>query len=192
MRALLATRMNYLKATHIAARTGQGMALLFGFVGLLGFNPILVFIALFVFLGAQQENQAATMRTAIQGVPVQDVMMTRFETLEPESTLEDAVHKLLEGSEHAFPIVENGNRPVGLLTRRDLVKALNKSGRSAPVRKVMRTSFPRVEETGSLETAYQSMREQQCPIALVIKDGQLVGVQSMDNIGEYVMVTKLE
>ena len=54
-RALLAMRMDYMKATQIAANLGQGMALVFGFIGLFS-NPFLVFIALFVWIGAAQES----------------------------------------------------------------------------------------------------------------------------------------
>jgi len=54
LRALLAMTMPYAKATQIAARIGQGLAIVFLIFGLFG-NPILVFIAIFIFVGAQQE-----------------------------------------------------------------------------------------------------------------------------------------
>src|SRR5206468_1884548 len=44
LRALLATRFSYARATQIAASIGQGFAFVFGFVGLL-WNPFLIFIA---------------------------------------------------------------------------------------------------------------------------------------------------
>src|SRR5205814_6874147 len=58
LRALLATRMNYARATQVAATVGQGFAFVFGFLGLL-WNPFLIFIALSAYLGASQEAALA-------------------------------------------------------------------------------------------------------------------------------------
>ena len=187
LRALLATRMNYLSATRIASKTGQIMAIFFGLFGFLFFNPILMFIALFVYLGAQQEEQATTMRTVIQGVPVQEAMMTRYETLAPTDTLNDAVAKLLAGSEHDFPVVVDG-RALGVLTRRDLMKALAEQKPSSLVKDVMRSTCPVVEDTAMLDEAFQRMQEAECQIALVTKKDRLIGVLSLENVGEYLMI----
>jgi Zn-dependent protease len=69
LRALLAMRMEYVRATQIAANVGQGFALLLGFFGLFG-NPFLLFIALFVWIGASQEASMVQMKNAISGIPV--------------------------------------------------------------------------------------------------------------------------
>jgi Zn-dependent protease len=58
LRALLAMAMPYAQATQIAARIGQGLAVVFGIFGLFG-NPLLIFIAFFIFVGAQQEAAMA-------------------------------------------------------------------------------------------------------------------------------------
>src|SRR5690606_33028005 len=71
LRAFLAMRMSYVRATSIAARVGQGMAFLFGFVGLFT-NPFLVFIALFVYLGATQESAASQMRDVTETLPLSE------------------------------------------------------------------------------------------------------------------------
>jgi Zn-dependent protease len=54
LRALLAMVMPYARATQIAAWIGQGLAVVFGIFGIFG-NPLLIFIAFFIFVGAQQE-----------------------------------------------------------------------------------------------------------------------------------------
>ena len=136
LRALLATRMEYTRATQRAAMIGQGMAILFGFIGLQG-NPMLIFIALFVWIGAGQEASVVQMKSALAGIPLRRAMLTHFRTLTPTSTLGDAVDFLLTGSQQDFPVVANG-RIEGMLTRSDLVKALTRSGRTAPVADNMR------------------------------------------------------
>lgn len=54
LRAFLAGRMNYLRATEIAARTGQRLAFVLGAIGLF-YNPMLLFVAFFVYTAAEQE-----------------------------------------------------------------------------------------------------------------------------------------
>src|SRR4029434_6543790 len=82
LRALLATRLSYVRATRIAATAGQGMALLFRLVGLMA-NPLLLFIALFVWIGASQEAAVVEMGSSLAGVPVRSAMLTEFRVLHP-------------------------------------------------------------------------------------------------------------
>src|SRR5208283_5205549 len=70
LRALLAKRMDYTEATQTAAHIGQGIAFVFGFLGLF-FDPFLLFIALFVWMGASGEAGMVQMRTSLSGIPVQ-------------------------------------------------------------------------------------------------------------------------
>jgi Zn-dependent protease len=54
LRALLAMVMPYARATEVAARIGQGLAILFAIFGFI-YYPIFIFIAFSIFVGAQQE-----------------------------------------------------------------------------------------------------------------------------------------
>lgn len=67
LRALLAMGVGHLRATLIAARLGQGIAVLFAVAGFFG-NPMLVLIAMFVFSGAQQELRYAQQRQAFESM----------------------------------------------------------------------------------------------------------------------------
>src|SRR5579875_1507661 len=104
LRALLATRMEYTRATQMAAHVGQGMALIFGFIGLFS-DPFLLFIALFVWMGAEAEASMALMRTSLEGIPVQQVMLTDFKTLHPDEPLSVAIDHALGGWQQDFPVV---------------------------------------------------------------------------------------
>ncbi|QXD16741.1 site-2 protease family protein [Rhodocaloribacter litoris] len=187
LRALLATRMDYARATQIAAGIGQGMAILFGLVGLVGFNPILLFIALFVYIGAQQEAQQAMMRSLVQGIPVRQAMMTRFRTLTPDDPLRVAVEELLAGSDQDFPVVRNGH-VCGMLTRKRLLRALAEHGPQTRVGDVVPESDFVLEDTCMLDEAFQRMQEQGVEAAPVVRAGRLVGLLTLENVGELMMI----
>ena len=186
LRALLAMRMDYVKATNVAASVGQGMALLFGFVGLF-MNPFLVFIALFVWIGAAQEAAMVQMKAALAGIPVQEVMITNYETLSPHEHLERAIELILAGFQQDFPVVED-NRMVGVLTRQDLVKGLAEHGRDFPVGQVMKREFEAADPAEMLEKVLARLQSSACRSMPVTRNGQLVGLLSQENVGEFLMI----
>ena len=66
------------------------MALVFGLVGLF-YNPFLVFIALFVWMGAAAESSMVQMKSALAGIPVSKVMITHFRSLAPGNSLQEVI-----------------------------------------------------------------------------------------------------
>lgn len=188
LRALLATRMEYTEATQAAAHVGQAMALLFGFFGLF-YDPFLLFIALFVWMGAEAEAAMVQMRTSLGGIPVQRVMLTDFRTLGPDDTLEVAVEHILAGWQQDFPVVF-GDHVLGVLTREDLLKALAQGGSAGLVRDAMQRDFQMVDSHDMLEKAVVSLRQCGCRSLPVIHNGSLVGMLTMDNVGEFIMIQK--
>ncbi len=186
LRSLLAMRLEYTRATQIAAAIGQGMALLFGFVGLLS-NPFLVFIAFFVWIGAAQETSMVQMKTALGGIPVGRAMLTDFQALSPQDVLSRAVKMILSGSQTDFPVVE-GNAVVGVLTRNDLLAAISRQGQDIPVESIMQRDFQIVDANEMLEPAFIRLQTCGCHTMPVTYRGQLVGLLTSDNIGEFLMI----
>jgi len=188
LRALLAFRMDYRRATHIASTIGQGMAIVFGVAGLF-YNPFLLFIALFVFLGAQAESEMVGTQQLLKGRLVSDAMIRRFRTLPVNATLDDAILELLAGSQQDFPVVSDGAM-VGLLTRNDLVKAIAHGGRQISVGGAMRQDCVIADAAEPLRAAFDKMRQARCSTLPVLQAGQLVGLLTLENIGELVMVSE--
>lgn len=187
LRAVLAMRLNYVRATQIAAGIGQGAAILFGLFALVNWNPVLFLIAIFVYLGAQAESQQVQLKVALEGIPVADAMITRFITLEGGDPLHRAIEELLAGSQQDFPVTETG-RVIGMLMRKDLISGLKQLGRETPVAEVMRGECPTLREDEPLERALTHMRAQQCSALPVVRGGDLVGLLTLENVGELIMV----
>jgi Zn-dependent protease len=176
LRALLAIRMNYARATRIAARMGQGMAVLFGLAWLFG-NPFLLFIALFVWIGAAQESAAVEAKSALGGIPVGRAMITDFRQLAPRDPLSRAVDLVLAGPQQDFPVVD-GERTVGILTRAELILALARHGREKPVGEVMVREFESADISDTLESAFERLQGCSCPALPVNRNGRRAAVVS--------------
>ncbi|HKW15327.1 MAG TPA: site-2 protease family protein, partial [Candidatus Krumholzibacteria bacterium] len=188
LRALLATRLPYNRATHIAATVGQLMALLFGMIGL--FYPpfrLLILVALFVWIGAAQESGLVQMRHSLSGIPVSRAMVTEFHVLSPQNTMADAVELTLKGTQRDFPVVD-GERVAGVLRQSDMLAALGRRGAHVLVGDVMQTDFQLVESSEMLDAVYRRLAEHRATIAPVSFQGRLVGLVTMDNIGEFLAI----
>jgi Zn-dependent protease/CBS domain-containing protein len=186
VRALLALRMDYTRATQTAAALGQAMALLFGLVGLFT-NPFLVFIALFVWIGAAQEAGAVQMKTALGGIPISRVMITEFHTLAPDDTLGRAAELLLAGSQQDFPVVDDG-QVVGILTRTDLFASLPRQGQDTAVTDVMRRDIQIVDSHDMLEGVLGRLQAADVRTFPVTRNSALVGLLTMENVGEFLAI----
>jgi CBS domain-containing protein len=166
------------------------MALVFGFLGFF-FNPFLLFIALFVWIGAAQEATMAQMKSSLAGIPIMRAMITDFQTLTPHDPLARAIERILAGSQQDFPVVDGGE-VVGVLTRHDLLAGLTQRGQDTLVGDTMQREFETVEASEMLETAFRRLQSCQCHTVPVVRRGELVGLVTMDNVGEFVAIQAAE
>jgi Zn-dependent protease/CBS domain-containing protein len=188
LRALLATRMGFTRATEVAATVGQGFAFALGFIGLFS-NIFLVFIAIFVYLAASSEAHFVAIRSMANGVPVSAAMMTQYATLAPTADVEDAVQTLLRTSQSEFPVVDDAGRPVGLLARGDIIRALKERGPNARVADAMTAEVFTIGHRQPLDAAFRLLQEKSAPaVAVIDATGRLVGLVTSETIGEMMMV----
>jgi Zn-dependent protease len=187
LRALLALRGDYVGATRTAARLGQGIAFLLGLLGLFS-NPMLVFIALFVWIGAAGETQAVEMKHAMANIPVQSAMVTAFTTLSTSDTLATATSALLHGTQIDFPVVDDHGHLVGVLSRTRFIDGLAKVGMEGSVVDAMTRSFEVTHPSEMLDVAFARLQTSEAPLMPVIDGDCLVGLITLENVGELLMV----
>ncbi|MFG1479855.1 site-2 protease family protein [Xanthobacter sp. V4C-4] len=188
LRALLAMRMGFGRATALAASIGQGLAIAFGLAGIF-FNPMLMIIGVFVFLAASGEAGQAQLKEASRGLSVADAMITHFETLGPGSTVDDAADALIRTTQREFPVVDGAGHLRGVLTRDAMIGALKDDGPRTPVAEVMRRDIPTVDARARLDAALKLLTAAQAPAVGVLDgEGRLVGLLTPENVGELMML----
>jgi Zn-dependent protease/CBS domain-containing protein len=189
LRALLAFRLGRRRATEIAAMIGQGLAFAFGFLGLMAANPILVFIAIFVFLAATAEAGDVGMREAARRVTAEKAMITKFESLDTQATVDEAADLLIRTTQREFPVIDGAGRLRGMLGRDAMIKALKATGPATPVIDVMAHAVPTVRRRDPLVRALQLMQENQASdVGVVDADDRLIGYISRENLAEFMMI----
>jgi Zn-dependent protease/CBS domain-containing protein len=188
LRALLATRLGYVRATEIAAWIGQAVAFGLGFIGLMG-NPLLIFIAIFVYIAASSEAHMVALRAMSRGLPLSHAMVTQFATLSPQAHVDQAVQTLLQTSQGEFPVVDSEAKPLGILTRKDLIKALKERGPDAPVSEAMAPELPTIGHRQHLDEAFRLLQEKSAAaVGVIDSSGRLVGLITPETVAEMMMV----
>jgi stage IV sporulation protein FB len=129
------------------------------------------------------------MRAMAHGVPVTNAMMTGLAKLTPQAHVDEAVQTLLRTSQSEFPVVDGADKPVGLLGRGDLIRAVKQLGPDARVADVMSTKVPTVSHRRCLEEALRLLQEKSAPaVAVTDAEGRLIGLVTPETIGEMLML----
>jgi len=79
-------------------------------------------------------------------------------------------------------------RVAGVLTRVGLLTGLAQRGREAKVGEVMQQQFKTAEPSETAESAFARLQECECHTLPVLRHGQLVGMLTMENLGEFLMI----
>ena len=188
LRAGLAAKLGFVRATEVAAAIGQFVAFALGFLGLM-YNPILIFIAIFVYLAASSEAHMVALRAASRGVPVTHAMVTHFETLTPDEHLDGAVQTLLQTGQGEFPVVDAAGKPVGVLGRGDLIRAIKQRGPDARVADAMTANLPTIGHRMTLEQAFKLLQLKRAPaVGITDAAGKLIGLVTGETIAEMMML----
>ena len=192
LRALLALNLPPQRATAIAANIGQLIAIAAGIWAILSGQWMLMFIALFIYLGAGQEAFAYRQAALGEGVTVKSAMMTDVRTLSVGNTLKEAADALLDSAQQDFPVV-HGDQVQGLLTRDGLLRGLAEAGPSGYVAGSMFRQFATARPDDSLAETLPTLQASGGPLLVLDPDaeGRLLGMITTENVQEYFAVKQI-
>lgn len=188
-RALLCMKMDRVRATRIAAIGGQIVAVGLGFLGLTSANPILVLIAVFVFVAANAESQDVALRSVARSVLARDAMITEFHALTQADTLNTTARAVIQTTQHEFPVLDPDGMLLGFVTRNKLFATLaSDHPRSEPVTEIMDRDIPQVALTSGLEAVLNALGNGAPAVAVCTRAGVMVGYVTRENIGELMVI----
>jgi Zn-dependent protease len=188
LRALLAIRLGKSRATRIAAGIGQAFAFLLGFLGFLG-NPMLIFIAFFIFIAAGAEADAAALHDAASALSVGDAMITSMTVLLPSDNIGTTIGKLLHSTDNEFPVTDEHGKALGLVARSDILQIIGPSNDTTPITSIMRPIGARMDETDPLEKALVALETSGASSILVTdKGGHIKGLVTRAAIAQVILI----
>jgi Zn-dependent protease/predicted transcriptional regulator len=176
LRAILAERLSYIRATRIASNLGKIIAVIMAVTGLF-YNFFLILIGFFIYIGAEQEYQATLISSLLDGIMVEDIMTEDPVTLRPDMTVKDALDVMFREKHMGYPVTEDGELR-GIVTFHDISDAR----RDLRVGDVMIGDVVTVRDDDEVTAALEKMNRLQLGRLPVMRDGELIGIISRTDI----------
>ncbi len=186
LRSLLALKIDQMKATEIAARIGQFLAILFVFFGFF-YDFWLVFIGMFLFLGASSETKIGEIRHALEGTRAKDVLITKYTVLTPDTTIQEASRNLINTTEKSFLIIKDDNVE-GILDYKDIIQGLHRGDADKTAETYMQKDFKWVGYEDQLSDIFILVRQGKQSLFPVNRDGKLAGIINAENLDKWMLL----
>lgn len=191
LRALIAQRTSLRKATKIASKVGKVFAVIFGILGFISGNFILIFIAFFIYLGASQEHQFSNIKTALSDLKVKDLMTKDVKTVSVKISVRKLIEKMFNDKHSGFPVMRN-DEVVGIVTMEDAKKVAENSYSNTPVQTIMNEDIHCVKGEDELFVAFKLLFKKDIGRLLIIEEGKLKGIITRSDVMTGLRVKELK
>ncbi|MBI5680552.1 MAG: CBS domain-containing protein [Methanobacterium sp.] len=179
LRAFLARKMDYVKATKIAASVGIQFAVLIAILGIF-FNIFLILIAIFIYIGADQEYKATLISSMLEGIYVKDIMAKNVDTLSPETPVFEALSTMFKQRHMGYPVMDNENL-IGIVTFEDISK-LPEERHTVPIKNIMTKNLILASPDEPALSALEKIQKNNIGRLPVTRNGKLIGIVSKTDI----------
>lgn len=187
LRALLAFVFGQVRATNMAAGLAQVLALglaIYGFQ----YNPLLIFLALLVFMGAGQERATTRTNVLLSDLRAGEVCDPHATTFAPGDSVGLAIDQTLRSPQAHF-LVTHGAEPIGTLSRDDLIAFAGRIGLHAPVAGITRRSAPTVPPDLPLSEVRRLLQEKGGAPVIVRSEDAVLGVLGLEDVSRIASLT---
>ena len=189
LRALLAMRVDRIRATRIAAYLGHAAAGLLVLLGLISVNPILLLIGIFIYFGASAESADTELRQIAEKLTVSDVMRSNVRPISSSASLAEAIKIMLQAGQHAIPVIGPDGTLAGVATKEGIMGAVHRSGRDAPIGEAVERDIPRIGSGQRLSDALELMQTRSVPAVLVVgARAEFVGILTTDTLADVMLL----
>lgn len=181
LRAILAERMPYIKATKTAANVGKMFAILMGIFGVLAGGVILILIAFFIYIGASEEEKATEVNVTLEGVKIKDIMSKDIVSVKPDMTVEELVELMFRVKHMGYPVMDE-SKIEGIVTFTDVQKVPKEGRKNVKVSQIMTKDIISLEEQDDVVNALKVMTEYNIGRIIIKNRDQMVGILSRTDI----------
>lgn len=181
LRAWLAQKMPLHEATKIAADIGRLFAVFFGIFGFFIFSPILIIIAFFIYIGANEEATVVRYNFLLRDVSVGDVMSSPVTTVPSDMPITEVMKMMYDTKHLGFPVMERGAL-VGMITLGDVRAAPTLDREAMQVRDLMSRNLVSLPPEALLTDAMKIMSQTGIGRVPVVREGELVGIVTRTDI----------
>ncbi|RLI78994.1 histidine kinase [Archaeoglobales archaeon] len=176
LRGILASSTNFVKATKMAAEIGKLIAI---FMGIVGFfvNPWLILIALFIYIGANEEEKMVVVEGLLDKVKVEEIMTPNPLTVPANWRVKDVVKLMFKHKHLGYPVVKD-DKLVGIVTLKDLIN----SDENEIIENIMSKDLITISPNHTAFDAFKIISGNKIGRILVVENDKLVGIVSRTDL----------
>lgn len=189
LRALLAFRLNYIRATRVAMGISKTVAALLIGGGIILYNPIMAIAGMFIIFAEDAEEYYLRIRSLVKDISINEVTMADFSTLQHDLTVMQASETLMQNHSKFFIIMEN-DRPVNSINRLKIITAMAEMKYNTLIQDLEKEKIETLDGDQPVDQVLEKLAVDEEKLFPVIERGYFSGVVSLDHIVEYLLLQK--
>jgi Zn-dependent protease/CBS domain-containing protein len=181
LRAVLAERMSYKKATSMAANVGKMFAIFMGIFGLIYLEPWFILIAFFIYIGATEEDKSTQISVTLEGLKIRDIMTRDIQTVPSGMTADELVDFMFKFKHMGYPVVE-GNEVIGIVTFTDVHNIPKEERKKIRLSDIMTKEIINLKEEDDAVKALKLMTMNNIGRIIILNEKKMTGIVSRKDL----------